>query len=159
MTGERPQLWQVINLLQVSVTEVRVRTSLIPEALPASPPQLHLDVQARGKDHSDKNIVEVVVNFCVFATPSGEDQDRPLDIHASYRITYSRPQDFIPTEDELQEFAKNNGVFNAWPYWREFTHSLYGRMNLPFPPLPVFRVGGGIHRQDPPPPQAEAGEK
>lgn len=149
MASESRTLSQVINLLQISVTEFHARTTMIAEDLPPIPPQLFLEVEASGHDHPEKNVLEVVATLCVFAKPQSEDEDEepPLDIRATYRILYGRPPDFVPTNEELQDFARNNGVFNAWPYWRELTHSFYGRMNLPFPPLPVFRVGAGIHRE------------
>jgi len=39
----------------------------------------------------------------------------------------------------LHAFAMTNGVFNAWPYWREFVQSTTVRMSLPPIVLPVFR--------------------
>ena len=39
----------------------------------------------------------------------------------------------------LRAFAETNGVFNAWPYWREFAQSMAARMGIPRLVIPVFR--------------------
>lgn len=39
------------------------------------------------------------------------------------------------------EFATYNGVFNAWPYWREFVNNMTARMQLPPLTLQVYRYG------------------
>ena len=43
------------------------------------------------------------------------------------------------TREDLEAFCAMNGVFNAWPYAREFVQSSMARMNLPALVLPVMR--------------------
>lgn len=62
-------------------------------------------------------------------------------IKAKYELKYSFPVDLAPTQEELGAFAEVNGIFNAWPYWREFIQSTISRMNLPPVILPLFRIG------------------
>ncbi len=142
---EAPRLQDLVNLVQVSLVDLQAHTTLLPEALPSSPPRLLLDIEAEGVDHPDAALVEVTIRLAVEAATEEDGEDSPLRITASYRVLYQRPPDHEPNEDDLRYFAENNGVFNVWPYWRELTHSLYGRMGVPLPPLPVFRVGRGVH--------------
>lgn len=147
MTEDRPALWQVIELRQISLTQTTVRSRLKPEALPDKPPTLVLDVLARGNDLAETSMVEVIATVKITGAEEAE-PDPLISIEAEYRVLYSRPENYVPTAEQLDEFAKTNGVFNVWPYWREFTHSLYGRMDLPFPPMPVFRLGGAGEQED-----------
>lgn len=60
------------------------------------------------------------------------------DVEIELRYGYPEGSDFRPAE--LEAFANLNGVFNAWPYFREFLQSATTRMGLPPFVLPVFRV-------------------
>ena len=44
-----------------------------------------------------------------------------------YRLNTGEPVD----DNNVEAFAKMNGVYNAWPYWREFVQSSVARMGLP----------------------------
>jgi preprotein translocase subunit SecB len=64
-----------------------------------------------------------------------------LSIDASFALHYSI-QSIGDFEDEsIKAFALTNGVFNAWPYWREYVQSTAARMGLPPIVIPVFRLG------------------
>lgn len=51
------------------------------------------------------------------------------------------------TEELLEQFARTNGLYNAWPYFREYCQSMLTRMMLPAPPLPPFLLNN-IKPQD-----------
>jgi len=42
----------------------------------------------------------------------------------------------------FQVFADLNGIYNAWPYWREIVQNTIARMGLPTLVIPVFRIVG-----------------
>ena len=65
----------------------------------------------------------------------------------SFEVSYRLPEAFSASARELQEFAEVNGVFNVWPYCREFIQTTTARMGLPPVVLPLFRVAGGTKRQ------------
>jgi len=46
------------------------------------------------------------------------------------------------TDIQALAFARTNGIYNAWPYWREFVQNMIARMNLPPLVIPVFRLFG-----------------
>jgi len=145
MNEPTSDLWKVVNLRQITLTRLDARCAWTPEALPEALPKLVLNHAARGRDLPDRNTIEVFATMSVTAVDGAEAKDAPLFIEATYRILYERPPERAPTAEEVQEFASRNGVFNAWPYWRELSHSMYGRMEIPLPPVPVFRVSAGLH--------------
>jgi Na+/H+ antiporter NhaA len=61
-------------------------------------------------------------------------------IRLEYELEYMIPSDLKVTKAELTAFAEVNGVYNAWPYFREAVQTLTQRMDLPPVILPVYRV-------------------
>ena len=61
-------------------------------------------------------------------------------IKIQYELKYRVPEDFKASRADLAAFAKVNGVFNAWPYFREIVQTATLRMDLPPIVLPVYRV-------------------
>lgn len=62
------------------------------------------------------------------------------ELNVQFELEYRVPSDFKPTRSEISAFARVNGVFNAWPYFREFVQSTSQKMDLPVIILPVYRV-------------------
>lgn len=82
--------------------------------------------------------VEVSTEFR-FSGHEQESEKEIIDLTGSYKLIYS-----LDTEDELPElafehFAKLNGPYNAWPYWRELVQTVAGRVGLGAIVLPVYR--------------------
>jgi hypothetical protein len=63
-------------------------------------------------------------------------------VNVSFELTYSIPESMHVTDEELSAFARVNGVFNAWPYFREFVHASVARMGLPSVIVPIYRLSG-----------------
>jgi hypothetical protein len=61
-------------------------------------------------------------------------------VKIQYELEYRVPADFKASRADLTAFAKVNGVFNAWPYFREIVQAATLRMDLPPVVLPVYRV-------------------
>jgi hypothetical protein len=68
-------------------------------------------------------------------------------VHAGFELQYKLPEDFTPDPKDLDEFAKTNGLFNVWPYFREFVQNTSSRMNLPTFVLPLLRLSQEPQRQ------------
>jgi hypothetical protein len=63
-----------------------------------------------------------------------------VEIKTTLEVTYACSEaDTFPLE-AIQEFGQANGVFNTWPYWREYVQSSIARMGLPTLIVPVFRL-------------------
>jgi hypothetical protein len=63
-----------------------------------------------------------------------------FDLRATAELLYKIAEDSDTDSDALDEFARVNAPFNAWPFWREFVQSAFARLNLPASPLPLFRI-------------------
>lgn len=63
-----------------------------------------------------------------------------VSVRASFELEYQLPKDFVAQQKELKAFAEINGIFNAWPYWREYIQNVFSRMSLPPITLPIYRL-------------------
>jgi len=63
-----------------------------------------------------------------------------VTISAEYKLLYRLADEAKYTPEEIQEFAGNNGIFNAWPFFREFAHATSCRIGLEPIVLPVLRL-------------------
>lgn len=74
-------------------------------------------------------------------SPGEEATDNPpVRIGVTFALHYALPDAARFSDAVLEEFARVNGAFNAWPYWREYVQTTAARMNLPPVVMPVFRV-------------------
>lgn len=64
----------------------------------------------------------------------------PICVEAVFELQYSHPDAASLGDEALLAFAGTNGVFNAWPYFREFAQSSFQRMGLPPTTIPLFRL-------------------
>lgn len=87
-------------------------------------------------------------NGCICVYPAfrfeafNEDsEDRAvITVDATFVLTYLLEDFDGIRKSGYQQFADMNGVYNAWPYWREFVQTTIARMGLPALVLPVFRI-------------------
>jgi hypothetical protein len=63
-----------------------------------------------------------------------------IDISGRVEARYDLPDHESLTPQQVQAFAKTNGMLNIWPYWREYVQSATLRAGLPPLTLPLFRV-------------------
>jgi hypothetical protein len=61
-------------------------------------------------------------------------------IEASFVLLYSASNLEGINQENIEMFGKLNGIYNAWPYWREFLQNSISRMCLPPLTAPVFRL-------------------
>ncbi len=96
------------------------------------------NVPAGAKD----GVFKVRANLELVLSAEKEVSKKTADllVKVQYELEYHLPSDFRVTRPELNAFAKVNGVYNAWPYFRELVQSMTLRMDLPPIVLPVFRV-------------------
>jgi hypothetical protein len=97
-----------------------------------------------GVEHrldAETNTLGVTVSFVLLAGRHDDDAGSPgLAIRASFALDYELPPSAGFEEPQLRAFAMTNGVYNAWPYWREYVQSTTTRMGLPPIIVPVFRL-------------------
>ena len=78
--------------------------------------------------------VDLGVRVVTPAPPGGE--PTPIfQIEADFLVDYELTAEV--SDAALQEFARYNGVHNAWPFWRQFVFSMASQAGLPCPEIPI----------------------
>jgi hypothetical protein len=90
---------------------------------------------------SDRFIVGVQLQAQVVSEGEGLSPDSPIFMHVTFALEYHSGEISRFPDSVLEEFARVNGVYNAWPYLREYVQTTVSRMNLPPLLLPLLRVG------------------
>lgn len=151
----------VVQLEDIRLAEGKVASS-VRSVEEAGEFDLTLDYKGRCTRpiRGDRFVVTTTMKFAVLRTST--ERARPaVSVNAKYELFYSVPEDFTATKKECDAFASVNGIYNAWPYFREFVQSGMQRMGLPPMTLPVYRVPRPSHKRtssDPEDPQAKAGK-
>lgn len=93
------------------------------------------------KVDSEASYLFVIAHFTFKGYASKDESQKPfVKIEASFLLAY-KVDDFEGlTQDNFREFANLNGLYNAWPYWRELLQNTLTRMALPHLTIPVFRL-------------------
>lgn len=82
----------------------------------------------------------------------GEKEVDALRLRALFHLEYEIRLEGAPDDDELQpllqSFARVNGIYNAWPYFRELAQTTTARMGIPPIVLPVYRVSDQVDRSE-----------
>jgi len=84
--------------------------------------------------------VLVIAKFHFEAFAEGEPQKNVLKANATFALTYTIGNFKGLTQKGFNQFADLNGIYNAWPYWREFMQNTIARLGLPPLVIPVFRI-------------------
>lgn len=103
-------------------------------------------VGAEGQRDEESGQLVVLVDYELEATDdeAGTPAARIGGILAlRYAIDGAKVTDFAA--DQVNEFARRNGVFNAHPYWREFLQAAGARIGLYGIVAPVLRIGQPSH--------------
>jgi hypothetical protein len=98
-----------------------------------------------------QKLVQVFARFQMTAQPVAKSKehapkakgkrDVALVIQCMFLLTYRIADLSGLTPDHFTDFGRVNGIYNAWPYWREFVQNMLGRMGLSPFTIPVFRIG------------------
>jgi hypothetical protein len=67
-------------------------------------------------------------------------KEATVSIEATFLLTYQVEGSDPLDPAHAEAFARVNGIYNAWPYWREYVQSVTSRMGFPGLTLPVFRL-------------------
>lgn len=87
------------------------------------------------------NRIFVMANFTLKTFETGTNDKEPFAvIKASFLLIYQADSLQGITKRAVRLFGETNGIFNAWPYWREYVQNTIVRMSLPPLTIPVFRL-------------------
>lgn len=82
----------------------------------------------------------VHVAFTLEVQEQSDEKELQAEVRGTFELSYRLPEDERFSSEELAAFGRINGVFNAWPYWRELVHASLARMDMPTLTVPVFRL-------------------
>lgn len=130
-----------VQIRDIRLVEAGVSTS-VRSATEAGEIKFEVATSADVKEYNkDEGIFWVLAQIKIRLIPVEPEKDAVVSVSAAFEIKYSLPKELRASQKQLNTFARINGVFNAWPYWREFVQNMVARMNLPTITLPVFRLG------------------
>lgn len=76
------------------------------------------------------------------AVARAEAESAQVTVSATLELIYELSTAADVSDEQVAAFAQLNGVYNAWPYWRELSGNLGQRLGLPFPiVVPLWRAG------------------
>ena len=99
-------------------------------------------LSAKSEYMVDHESQEILVKPSLAACADAS-EGRPLEILATYLVAYSVESFEGLTDEELDAFAGINGVYTAWPYWREFVQNMTSRLDIPVLTVPAYYPPNG----------------
>ena len=103
------------------------------------PPNIKFESDAEFKLNEADSKIAVDVTFKLLASYNDSQLAEPsLMMAATFRVTYKISSLSGLSSFHYDAFSFMNGIYNAWPYWRELVHSSLSRMGLPPLQIPVF---------------------
>jgi hypothetical protein len=100
----------------------------------------HLEQTHKAKFRRTGADLSIEVHFDLRGVHKDGDDKKIFSLRAAFELTYRLDKEVLLSHAELLAFSHVNGLFNAWPYWREFVQNTAARMALPGLVVPVFRV-------------------
>jgi hypothetical protein len=148
MSNSPQRLREIIDSVELSGVRLRELVAS------GSPPKGKVPITSVDVGHSARVIDKTAEGFDVAAEVrvravsaagprSGGGSRRPLtmlSVRATFELHYRLPKIDQFSMRDLSRFSNVNGVYNAWPYWRELIQNVSVRMGLPPLILPVFRI-------------------
>lgn len=105
--------------------------------------EVDIDVNIQCRTQEDEHIL-VFPRFLLKAKQKGKkeaEENIQVRIEAEYILIYEAKDLKNLSDESILAFANTNGIFNAWPYWREYVQSTIARLGIPNYTVPVFRLG------------------
>ena len=98
------------------------------------------EVVIRYEYGGENSLLRVIPTFRFAVHSKQADRLRLLELEASFQLEYRFTSQSPHDATALQTFADLNGMFNAYPYWRELVQSVVGRAGIGNLTLPVWRA-------------------
>lgn len=127
---------------RIRILGIRLAKSLIrsdcPKGMPPAQADYSFDAETTVDAESRK--ITVCARFILTAKPLDASQTASplLHIDAEFLLDYEAKSLDGLSEENFDAFGKINGIYNAWPYWREYVQSTTVRLCLPPLTLPAL---------------------
>ncbi len=92
---------------------------------------------------SEEDRIRVLAEFRMEVGPTetnDAEKQVAVQITLTLALTYQCPNVAKLSKRAIDAFGQINGIYNAWPYWREFVQNTAARMELPRLTVPVLRI-------------------
>ena len=129
---------------RVELKDVRLISSKCSQTPEATIGKKTYNINYSSKCQTDKKngYIIVIPEFHFEAFSESKNQKSAILIDASFVLVYKINTFQGLTKIGFKQFANLNGIYNAWPYWREFVQNTIVRMGLTPLSIPVFRIVG-----------------
>lgn len=128
---------QHLELEDIYLLEAKIES----DSSTRSPKGAELDYKFDTEIMSKKdNILYIKCTFMVMAHRKQVRVKNLMRIKATFVLKYSIEDDKKLSTDDIDNFAKINPLYNAWPYWRELVQNLTSRMGFPTLTIPFLRL-------------------
>ena len=129
-----------VEIEDVRLVEAKVETK-VRSPSNAGAVDLLVNRTAEISEHQEENgTFFVVATMRAQLVPEQAEEEPLVSIETRFELQYRLPKGFHVDPQTLTAFAETNGIYNAWPYWREFVQSMFVRMGLPPLVLPLLRA-------------------
>jgi preprotein translocase subunit SecB len=135
-----------VQIRDIKLLECAADQKLFDDDLPR-----HITTNITAEFHFDAESLRLVVYPHLLLMVKEKDASPNnyfVKIEARFAIVYALRAAEGLDHEHFDAFAERNGIYNVWPYWREFVQSMTVRMGLPPLTVPVFRVGTSKLKQD-----------
>lgn len=125
------------HLEGVRISRGSFQVDALPDAPPAPPEGLGASF-AFERVLTDTHLLSRV-SFSIEVQQLGPPPLHFVSVKATIELSYRATAKF--ENEELEAFSRINGIYHAWPYWREFVQSATARAGLP--PLTLHPIQAG----------------
>ena len=148
----RPRLPEMLTIQRLQIQSICLLKLDVARSERDPSGEMSLEINYKAKGRRDGPNVTALVEMALVARPAQVAGDATsFKIASTFRIVYVLAPGPEIGDDEAQRVADTNGVFNAWPYFRELLQSTLARCGLPAVLLPLARIGElAIHGTAPP---------
>ena len=89
-----------------------------------------MNVNVKTDANKKEGVIQMRPHFVLVARFDDESRDELLRIEAVFLLHYRVPSFEGLRKPNIIAFGEMNGLYNAWPYWREFVQATTVRMGL-----------------------------
>lgn len=125
-----------VEVMEILLAESMTKRGAVRDGLPA---KLAMSVNVETQVDKGEKVVCVRPRFVLSAKYDEADDEELLRIEAQFVLRYRVPSFEGLKKANIAAFGELNGLYNAWPYWREFVQSTTVRMGLPPLTVPLYR--------------------
>lgn len=148
---------QRVEIRDIVLLETSAKRKSLVETMPNA---VELHVAVHSELDEKKSRISVLARFRLVArdegTPAGSEG---LRIEAAFLLSYAVASITGLSKEHIDAFGAMNGVFNVWPYWREYVQSTTVRMGLPALTVPSLKLDRGPGNRSPHSPPGQSTQR